>query len=339
VGVEARGDQDEVGAVGVEAGQNLGGDDRAEGGAAGARAEGDVEDGAEGPVWEEAPEPGQNGNWWVDTKRMRESCSTSASVPLPWWTSKSTMATRWAPCRSTARRAAQRHVAEQAEAHGAWRPARGGRAGAWRRRRGPGHRDVHRLEGGPGAEARGAKRAGREPGVGVERDLARRGLGPGESLKIGRVVERQELLVGRLARLLAPQVQALKVSERGGEPVGPLGVAMRRRVAGRVGMGEENHRGHGRQETLSCAPTQAAKVSPMRSLFALLLLAGPAAAQDWQPNWEVSADLDGDGAPELYRLEPGEDLAVDLVVGGRARSGGWRASPGAAGPASSRRSG
>lgn len=58
----------------------------------------------------------------------------------------------------------------------------------------------------------------------------------------------------------------------------------------------------------------------MRSLALLLAcLAAPAAAQDWQPVQEVAADLDGDGAPETYRLEPGGDGFVDLAV----EAAGW----------------
>jgi len=40
------------------------------------------------------PEPGQKGHWWTETVRTVGSSAKSASVPLPWCTSKSTIATR-----------------------------------------------------------------------------------------------------------------------------------------------------------------------------------------------------------------------------------------------------
>ena len=45
------------------------------------------------------------------------SCANSASVPFPWWTSKSTTATRSSPSSSCAYRAAMATFAEDAEAH------------------------------------------------------------------------------------------------------------------------------------------------------------------------------------------------------------------------------
>lgn len=52
----------------------------------------------------------------------------------------------------------------------------------------------------------------------------------------------------------------------------------------------------------------------MRAALALAFLAGPAPAQGWEPVTEVSADLDGDGTVETYRIVPGAELVVDLVV-------------------------
>ncbi len=54
----------------------------------------------------------------------------------------------------------------------------------------------------------------------------------------------------------------------------------------------------------------------MRSLLLTLgLLAGPAFAQDdWQPDWNVTADLDGDEVPETYELRDNGQGGVDLVV-------------------------
>ena len=40
------------------------------------------------------PVPGYSGDWWLDRNRVRSSPARIASVPLPWWTSKSTTATR-----------------------------------------------------------------------------------------------------------------------------------------------------------------------------------------------------------------------------------------------------
>lgn len=59
----------------------------------------------------------------------------------------------------------------------------------------------------------------------------------------------------------------------------------------------------------------------MRALPLLALLAAPALAQGWEPVPEVSADLDGDGRPETYRIVPGGESRVDLAVaeGGRER--------------------
>ena len=37
------------------------------------------------------------GIWWVEAKRIRVSFQTRSWVPLPWCTSKSTIATRWSP--------------------------------------------------------------------------------------------------------------------------------------------------------------------------------------------------------------------------------------------------
>ena len=58
-----------------------------------------------------------------------------ASVPLPWWTSQSRISTRSAPHAASACGGGDRDVVEQAEAHRAGRPRRGGPAVAGRRRR------------------------------------------------------------------------------------------------------------------------------------------------------------------------------------------------------------
>lgn len=52
----------------------------------------------------------------------------------------------------------------------------------------------------------------------------------------------------------------------------------------------------------------------MRAPLLLAFLAGPTLAQGWEPVTEVSADLDGDGTAETYRIVPGAELVVDLVV-------------------------
>jgi hypothetical protein len=58
----------------------------------------------------------------------------------------------------------------------------------------------------------------------------------------------------------------------------------------------------------------------MRALL-LILLAGPAVAQGWEPVTEVQADLDRDGTVETYRIVDGGEGMVDLLVdeGGRER--------------------
>ena len=56
----------------------------------------------------------------------------------------------------------------------------------------------------------------------------------------------------------------------------------------------------------------------MRSLVLFLaLFAAPALAQE-APNWEVTADLDQDGAPERYALKENGTGTVDLVIDSRA---------------------
>ncbi len=54
------------------------------------------------PVSDGSPVPGQSGDWWSETKSARGSSRSSACVPLPWWTSKSTTATRDRPWTSSA---------------------------------------------------------------------------------------------------------------------------------------------------------------------------------------------------------------------------------------------
>jgi hypothetical protein len=54
----------------------------------------------------------------------------------------------------------------------------------------------------------------------------------------------------------------------------------------------------------------------MRGLVLLLALAGPASAQE-APNWQVAADLDGNGSPETYTLMENGTGTVDLVIDSR----------------------
>jgi hypothetical protein len=50
-------------------------------------------------------------------------------------------------------------------------------------------------------------------------------------------------------------------------------------------------------------------------LLALGLLASPALAQDdWKPDWNVTADLDGDEIPETYELRDNGQGSVDMAV-------------------------
>ena len=58
------------------------------------------------PTSASGPVPGYSGDWWIETNRTRGSARKIAFVPLPWWTSQSTIITRSSPRSSSARRAA-----------------------------------------------------------------------------------------------------------------------------------------------------------------------------------------------------------------------------------------
>ena len=112
---------------------------------------------------------------------MRGSFQTRSCVPLPWWTSKSTMATRSSPWRVEGVAGADHGVAEVAEAH----RGRGLGVVAGRADGAEGVADlarqhhVDRLDDGAGAAAGGGQRAGREEGVAVDRrEAAVRARGP-----------------------------------------------------------------------------------------------------------------------------------------------------------------
>ena len=66
------------------------------------------------PVSSDRPVPGYAGNWWVDTNNTRGSSQNTSCVPLPWWTSQSTIEHPFAARRERGR--GDRDVVEQAEA-------------------------------------------------------------------------------------------------------------------------------------------------------------------------------------------------------------------------------
>ena len=78
------------------------------------------------------PEPGQNGHWCSETKSTWGSPRKISSVPFPWWTSKSTIATRRSPSSDWAWRAAMATLLKMqkpiASDSSAWWP--GGRTSA-----------------------------------------------------------------------------------------------------------------------------------------------------------------------------------------------------------------
>ena len=122
--------------------------------------------------------PGQPGAWWMEAKKRLGSASTTAWVPLPWWTSKSTIATRARPV-GLRRARGDGDVGEQAKAHG---PVRlGVVAGRADGAEGPldlaarhrAHRVDHRAGGAPG----GGEAARRHQGVRVEAQQALGGRG------------------------------------------------------------------------------------------------------------------------------------------------------------------
>ncbi len=58
------------------------------------------------PTSDAGPVPGYSGDSWIETNRTSESAWKMSLVPLPWWTSQSTIITRESPCADVARRAA-----------------------------------------------------------------------------------------------------------------------------------------------------------------------------------------------------------------------------------------
>lgn len=113
-----------------------------------------------------------------------------------------------------------------------------------------------------------------------------------------------QVLVRCFHCLLARKVKTIQASKRRSEAIGPLGMARRRRMAPAIGMGQDNRRGHGPQETGFHRRIQAARSFIMHFIvLACLVLAGPTLAQDsWQTVSNIKADLDHDGEAEVYTL-------------------------------------
>ena len=58
------------------------------------------------PTSDAGPVPGYSGYSWIETNRTSASAWKMSLVPLPWWTSQSTIITRATPCAAGAWRAA-----------------------------------------------------------------------------------------------------------------------------------------------------------------------------------------------------------------------------------------
>ncbi len=180
---------------------------------------------------------------------MRASSQTRSCVPLPWWTSKSTIATRSRPCASSAWRAPttalpkrQKPIARRGlgvvagRAHRAEGVARPRRPSPGRRRAPPRRR--------PRRAAR--QRAGAEEGVGVDRGEALAGPRAASAARCGGGVGAQQLRVRRPAapRRGAEPAKSAAVERRVDrlEPRHPLGMAGRVDVPQAVGMRDQRGR-------------------------------------------------------------------------------------------------
>ena len=134
------------------------------------------------------------------TSRRRRAAKMSC-VPLPWWTSQSTISTRAAPARRAASAAIAALLSRQnpiARSGTAWCP--GGRTSANAFARAPAHRRQRRLDRGARRQPRGVPASRRHHGVGIQ--LA---APPGQRcqrLAVVRGVDGLDLGIGREPRRL-----------------------------------------------------------------------------------------------------------------------------------------
>ncbi len=63
------------------------------------------------------PVPGYSGDWWMETNRTSSTAWKMSLVPLPWWTSQSTIITRSRPCAVQRMARRDRPRVEEAEPH------------------------------------------------------------------------------------------------------------------------------------------------------------------------------------------------------------------------------
>ena len=247
VRVEAGRHQQQLRAEGVERRQQVLAPRRAEAAAAGARRQRRIEDVADAALVRVRRCPGYSGIWCELKYSTRGSASKIAWVPLPWCTSKSTIATRARPCLSSACAAAtatllnrQKPIAASAVA---WWPGRPHRA-----ERGAGGRRPARHRPRPPPRRRRATRLRRSRATAPCRDPVR----PAASGRVSStassragVVHAQQL-AARRARRLAP----VEVVERGAQRIDHRAQALRAfgvagagvvREAGRMRVDRQRH--------------------------------------------------------------------------------------------------
>ena len=232
VRVEAGGDQHQLRAESVERRQQAFAPRRAECGAARARRQRRVDDVADAALVRRSPVSGYSGNWCELRYSTRGSASKMACVPLPWCTSKSTIATRSSPCASSACAAATAMLLNRqkpiATCRVAWWP--GGRTAQNARARSP-RRAMHRIDRGHARRRRRAARLRPSPATARCRGRARsrvdrRVSSTSRSKRI--VVHAQQLAAAWRAAPRASRVCGKAVAQRVDHRVqarGPFGMA------------------------------------------------------------------------------------------------------------------